>query len=75
MGKLYLKEGADVKEVAARLRKKGYIIKQQLPDGSYVIYKKEGGKKNEPNENREDHRQCTDRSTHGTRRSHRTEQL
>ena len=31
---------ADVKKVAIRLQKKGYIIKQQLPDGSYVIYKK-----------------------------------
>ena len=40
MGKLFLKPGADVKEVAARLKKKGYIVKQQLPDGSYVIYKK-----------------------------------
>ena len=42
MGKVFLKQGADVKEVASRLRKKGYIIKQQLPDGSYVIYRKEG---------------------------------
>ena len=40
MGKLFLKPGADVKKVAADLKKKGYIVKQQLPDGSYVIYKK-----------------------------------
>ena len=40
MGKIVLKKSADVKKVAVRLQKKGYIIKQQLPDGSYVIYKK-----------------------------------
>ena len=40
MAKMTLKIGVDVKKVAARLRKKGYIIKQQLPDGSYMIYKK-----------------------------------
>ena len=40
MGKLILKPGADVKKVAARLRKQGFVIKQQLPDGSYVFYKK-----------------------------------
>ena len=45
MGKMVLKQGADVKEVAARLQKKGYIVKQQLPDGSYVIYKKKKAKR------------------------------
>ena len=45
MAKMYLKEGADVKEVAARLKKKGIIVHQQLADGSYVIFKKR--KKNE----------------------------
>ena len=40
MAKITLKKNADVKKVAAHLRKKGYIIKQQLPDGSFVIYKK-----------------------------------
>ena len=40
MGKMFLSSGADVKEVAARLKKKGYVIRQQLPDGSYVIHKK-----------------------------------
>ena len=46
MGKVFLKSGADVKEVAVRLKKKGYIIKQQLPDGSYVIYKESKIKEN-----------------------------
>ena len=40
MGKIIFKPGANVKKVAARLKKKGFVIKQQLPDGSYVIYKK-----------------------------------
>ena len=40
MGKVILSPGADPKEVAQRLRKKGFVMKQQLPDGSFVINKK-----------------------------------
>ena len=40
MGKVILSPGADPKEVAQRLRKKGFVMKQKLPDGSFVIYKK-----------------------------------
>ena len=40
MAKMILKAGADPKKVARRLKKEGFVMKQQLPDGSYVVYKK-----------------------------------
>ena len=40
MAKMILKAGADVKKIAKRLQKKGIVVKQQLADGSYVVYKK-----------------------------------
>ena len=37
---MILKAGTDVKKIAKRLQKKGIVVKQQLADGSYVVYKK-----------------------------------
>ena len=49
MGKIIFKPGADIPLLRQKLRQKGYIIEQRLPDGSYVIYKKL--KKHETNDN------------------------
>ena len=49
MAKLFLKRSAKIEAVARRLKKKGFIVKQQTPDGAFVIYKKKNknGKKNQ----------------------------
>ena len=41
MAKMYLKQGAKPEIIAKRLKKQGIIVKRKLPDGSYVIYKKD----------------------------------
>ena len=41
MAKMKLKEGADIKEVAAELKRIGICVKQQLRDGSYLIHVKD----------------------------------
>lgn len=40
MAKMFLKPGANPQQVAERLRKQGFVMKQQLPDGSYILYKR-----------------------------------
>lgn len=40
MAKMILKPGTDPKKLAKRLKKQGFVMKQQLADGSYVLYKK-----------------------------------
>lgn len=45
MGKIVFKKGADISRLKKRLSKRGYIVKQRLPDGSYMIYKKQPRKK------------------------------
>lgn len=64
MGKVILSPGADPKEVAQRLRKKGFVMKQQLPDGSFVIYKKppKTRKKHGQTKNLQDRDNGSDRS-------------
>ena len=44
MAKVYLTKRANIRCVSAALRLMGIVMKQQLPDGSYVIYKKKGSK-------------------------------
>ena len=43
MAKLFLKKRANKGLVTAQLRLLGIVMKQQLPDGSYVIYKQKKG--------------------------------
>lgn len=40
MAKVYLSKRANRLHVSAQLRLLGIIMKQQLPDGSYMAYKK-----------------------------------
>jgi len=40
MAKMVLKDGADVKKVARRLRKIGIVVHQRLDDRSFVVFKK-----------------------------------
>lgn len=51
MGKIIFKPGADIPLLRQKLRQKGYIIEQRLPDGSYVIYKHTKKRKNHDKNN------------------------
>ena len=40
MAKVFLKDGTKLESVVKKLKKKGYVVGRQTPDGAFVIYKK-----------------------------------
>ncbi len=41
MGKIKIANEARLERLKKYLRNKGFLVKRQLPDGSYVIYKRQ----------------------------------